>query len=84
MSLGPDAFPGTRKLIEAAHFICVASGAPVPGMYEAAAFRAALGCRVLIVETQVPHHAAWARRVKRYAPRAYYLDLCPIVSGGVH
>jgi hypothetical protein len=80
-SLGPSAFntKGARRLARAARGVIVYSGAAEKGIYGAAVGVAVLtGGGTLIVETQIPHHAAWHDAVRAWAPRVPYLDVSPI------
>src|SRR3954468_2462855 len=79
-SRGPGAFdiPGLRRLARAASGLIRYSGAADARIYGVAAAIALLSGRVLIVETQIPHHAAWYDAVTRWAPRVPFLDVSPI------
>jgi len=79
-SQGPGAFnrPGLRRLARAASGVIVYSGAAEERVYLIAAGIAMLGGRVLMVETQIPHHAAWHSAVQGWAPKTPYLDVSPI------
>ncbi len=77
---GPRAFDET-SLIQAAQcatHACVYSGPADPRCYAMFAAAAALGGRVLLIETQIRHHAEWSRFVRRFAPEAAYLDVTPM------
>jgi hypothetical protein len=82
-SVGPSAFnaKGARRLARASKGIVVYSGAAERRIY-ATACLVALMTRggVLMVETQVPHHAAWYEAVRAWAPDVPLLDVSPIAG----
>ena len=79
-SCGPAAFntKGARRLARAAKGIVVYSGAAEYRIYATACAASLVAGSVFMVETQVPHHAAWYDAVRAWAPDVPYLDVSPI------
>ena len=79
ISHGPRAYDrnGLRRLAALAEGIAVYSGAAEARFYGLFAATAALGANVLVIETQLAHHAEWSEFLRQAAPQATHLDIMP-------
>jgi len=79
ISHGPRAYDrnGLRRLAALAEGIAVYSGAAEARFYGLFAATAVLGANVLVVETQLAHHAEWSTFLRAATPQAAHLDIFP-------
>jgi hypothetical protein len=79
ISHGPNGYDreGLRRLATRAQGLAVYSGAASVEFYALFATTAALGANVLVIETQLAHHAEWSEFLREAAPQAAHLDIMP-------
>jgi len=79
VSYGPCRYDreGLRRLAKLADGLAVYSGAASVEFYALFAATAALGVNVLVIETQLAHHAEWSEFLRGAAPRGAHLDIMP-------
>jgi hypothetical protein len=79
ISHGPRAYDrnGLRRLAALAKGIAVYSGAAEARFYGLFAATAVLGANVLVIETQLTHHAEWSAFLREAAPNATFLHILP-------
>ncbi len=79
VSYGPCRYDreGLRRLAKLADGLAVYSGAASVEFYALFATTAALGANVLVIETQLAHHAEWSEFLREAAPQAAHLDIMP-------
>jgi hypothetical protein len=82
VSYGPCRYDreGLRRLAKLADRLAVYSGAASVEFYALFASTAALGANVLVIETQLAHHAKWSEFLREAAPNAAFLHIMP--TGG--
>lgn len=79
VSYGPCRYDreGLRRLAKLADGLAVYSGAASVEFHALFAATAALGANVLVIETQLAHHAEWSEFLREAAPQATHLDIMP-------
>jgi hypothetical protein len=79
VSYGPCRYyrEGLRRLAKLADGLAVYSGAASVEFYALFATTAALDANVLVIETQLAHHAEWSEFLRGAAPQAAHLDIMP-------
>ena len=79
VSYGPCRYDreGLRRLAKLADGLAVYSGAASVEFHVLFAATAALGANVLVIETQLAHHAEWSEFLRGAAPQAAHLDIMP-------
>lgn len=81
-SRGPGSFDRGSLLAacRAATHTAVSSVAPTEKLYSVFALAAAMGGRVLVIETHTDHHAEWHAFVRKHASKAAYLDASTVAG----
>ncbi|MFT8245223.1 hypothetical protein [Roseomonas sp. BN140053] len=80
---GPDGWPQARKLIRWAEHVFIHATGGQPFHYEMMVMAAQMKSRVLVIECEYRHHAAWLALVVKLRPRLPVVNLIP-PPGGAH